>query len=138
MSDIITPHEALLDPSGRDILRERQEMKRNQAAILRLARLTQAPFCGMTSRPAPYHRVVEIQWGSYVPPIPMTMRASCTEVVHEMTAWANWLVRALSVVKYDGRGHPHPVPLAEVSRNVVVAPPSRVFTADVWPALARP
>lgn len=133
--EIVTAHEAtLLD---RDIIAERSELRANQAAIVALARRTQAPYCGMTSRPAPYHRIEDVQWGSYVPPVPMVSRMSCTEVVNECVAWARWLHYALGIVRWGPRGNPIPIPLREVSERAVPAPPGRTFTAEVWPGLAR-
>lgn len=132
MSGIVTPHEAALE--GQELI-EYQEMKANQAALVRLAKVVASPFCGMTSRPPVYEAGGMVSWASYIPPLKMTRRFSCTEVARESHAWAEWLTEALGIVKWGPKGEPVPVSLAEVAREVLPKPPSRTFIPEVWPTI---
>lgn len=132
MSGIVTPHEAALE--GQELI-EYQEMKANQAALVRLAKVVASPFCGMTSRPPAYEAGGMVSWASYIPPLRMTRRFACTEVAYEMGAWAEWLMAAIGTARYRSDGSPAPVPLREIHEKVAPHPPGRIFTAEVWPTI---
>lgn len=136
---IVTATEVMLEDEERnDPERARlvAEMKAGQEALLRLARATETPFCGMTSRaPAPWIGVNEVRWVSYGPPMPMTARISGAELVDELYAWGQWLSRALGMGRWHGpRFEPQ---LLAITARDHPPPPGRTFGVQVWPPLAR-
>lgn len=104
------------------------------AECLRLHRLVSGPFCGMTSRPAPWRVQGPVQFTADQPPMMLTRKFAGPELAVECGLWSRWLLSALEVCTYTADGGRVPVPLAEVAKRFE-KPPTRPMLSVVWPSI---